>query len=165
MAEKTKRELPDTIQEAEAIARADESRASVMRRKALTDQNYKAASEAAARDAKESSDHLAKLERHAVSGETDLSGVTLLSDSEGNFAPNAEVAATGGTGVVASNTNPDTGEQAQTAQEAGEVEIPATWQETHWRTRVALAERISGRDDVKADEANEIIAAEVERRG
>jgi len=43
----------------------------------------------------------------------------LLADSEGNFAPNAEVAATGGTGIKASNTNVDTGDPATAAAEAG----------------------------------------------
>lgn len=42
-----------------------------------------------------------------------------LADRAGNFAPSAEIASAGGTGVDASNTNVDSGEVAQSADEAG----------------------------------------------
>lgn len=57
------------------------------------------------------------------------------------------------------------GETASSASaDAETVNIPTGWQDSHWRTRVALAERISGRNDVKSEEANAIIEAEEERR-
>jgi hypothetical protein len=99
----------------------------------------------------------------------DLSGMTRgMSDSAGNFAPNVEVLTTGGIGIEASNTNPETGQPAQNADEAGtttQVEIPADWEAAHWRTRVSMAEKISGKSDLKAEDANPIIAAELARRG
>jgi hypothetical protein len=166
----TTRELPADIVEAEAIARSDESRASILRQKALVSGgDYVALADAAAADAQESASHVAKLDEDRANLPRDLSGVSRgLSDSFGNFAPNVEVMTTGGIGVDASNTNVETGEPAQNAEEAGtpsEAQIPADWEGSHWRTRVALAEKISGRDDVKTEEANGIIAAEVARRG
>lgn len=44
------------------------------------------------------------------------------------------------------------------------IEIPADWQKSHHKTRVALAKKISGGDVASADEADKIIAAEVARR-
>lgn len=46
-----------------------------------------------------------------------------------------------------------------------EVVIPDDWEDLHWKQQVALAEQISGRDDIgRADEARRIIAAEIETR-
>lgn len=165
MTENTKRELPDDVLEAEAVARADESRVAILRSRAQEDSAYQGELDKAIAASKESTTHVDKL--NAEPGEPeDLSGVPRgLSDSQGNFAPNIEVLQAGGIGVEASNTNPSTGEPAQTADEAGTVQIPDDWESSHWRTRVALAERISGRDDVKAEEANGIISAEKSRRG
>lgn len=44
-----------------------------------------------------------------------------LADSEGNFAPNADVAAVGGIGIKASYTDVSTGKPAQTIAQAGEA--------------------------------------------
>jgi hypothetical protein len=45
------------------------------------------------------------------------------------------------------------------------VDIPPEWAGLHWKQQVALAGKISARDDItKMDEAREIIAAEVARR-
>ncbi|WP_416355550.1 hypothetical protein ACLNGM_15030 [Aureimonas phyllosphaerae] len=166
MTENTKRELPDDILEAEGIARADESKVEILRGMAGQNNAYQDDLDTAVANAKESNDHVDKLRGDLDDRPADLSGVTrLLSDSAGNFAPNIEVATAGGIGVEASNTNPATGKPAQTADEAGIVQIPDGWESSHWRTRVALAERISGRDDVKAEEANDIISAERSRRG
>jgi hypothetical protein len=169
MTEKTKRDLPTDLVEAEALQRADESRASVMRRKAGKGDAYASAADDAAKDAKESSDHYEKLRGEREGLPRDLSGVSRgLSDSVGNFAPNVDVLTAGGTGVEASNTNVDTGEQAKTADEAGttsQVEIPADWEAAHWRTRVSMAEKISGKSDLKVEDANPIIVAEIARRG
>jgi hypothetical protein len=115
---------------AEAIARRDESRAQILRARAnraggnsvdrLADAFDRLAEQAAA-DSRKSSDAVGKIEPV----KPDLEGTARqLSDSEGNFAVNAEVAAVGGTGIDASNTNVTTGKPAQTAAEAGVATAP-----------------------------------------
>lgn len=109
---------------AEAIARRDESRAMILQSRAqaggtamdkLASAFGKMADQAAA-EARKSAEAASQIEPPR----RDLEGTArLLADSEGNFAPNAEVAATGGTGIKASNTNPETGQPATTAGEAG----------------------------------------------
>lgn len=174
---------------AEAIARRDESRSQVLRARAVRTGDTAADRMAAAfekmakqaeKDASASSAAFAGIEPP----KPDLSGTApTLSDSAGNFAPDPEVANVGGIGAKASNTEAGTTDQAKRPEDVdlsgvtqgigpggteigGEiVEIPADWEGSHWRTRVALAERISGRNDVKAEEANAIIEAEEKRRG
>lgn len=174
---------------AEAIARRDESRSQILRARAVRTGEtaadrmaaaFETMAKQAAKDASKSSAAFAGIEPP----KPDLSGTApTLSDSAGNFAPNPEVANVGGIGAEASNTKAGSTDQAKRPEDVdlsgvtqgvgpggteiggGVVEIPADWEGSHWQTRVALAKRISGRDDVKTDEANEIIAAEVERRG
>lgn len=67
-----------------------------------------------------------------------------------NVAPKGETVEGNGAG--------DAEAEAEGSTDA--VDIPADWEGSHWRTRVALAEKISGRDDVKTEEANDIIKAE-----
>ncbi|MEO1949314.1 hypothetical protein [Thioclava sp.] len=110
----------------EAIARRDESRAMILQSRAqagdtamdrLADAFGKMANQATA-EARKSAEAASQIEPPRP----DTEGTArLLADSQGNFAPNAEVAATGGTGIKASNTNVDTGKPANTAGEAGEA--------------------------------------------
>ena len=112
----TAEEKNQALHNAEAASRKAESEAAVLRShhggEARTDLK---AAEKAELDAR------AKLDSAAAAGvPTDLSGMSRgLSDSAGNFAPNVEVMTSGGIGVEASNTNVETGEPAQTADEAG----------------------------------------------
>lgn len=57
-------------------------------------------------------------------------------------------------------------DEAAGADETGgaEVTIPADWEGLHWKHRVALAKQLGAGDDVTADQASEIIVAEVARR-
>ena len=90
-----------------------------------------------------------------------------LSDSAGNFAPNVEVMTAGGIGVEASNTNVETGEQAQTAAEAGTggpAVIPGDWRDLPVGDRRALAARLGGAEKMSSADANDFIQAEVDRR-
>jgi hypothetical protein len=172
---------------AEAIARRDESRAQILRARAVRTGETAADRMAAAfekmakqaeKDASASSAAFAGIEPVPV----DKAGTApTLSDSKGNFAPNPDVANVGGIGAEASNTKAGSTDQAQKPEDVdlsgvtqgvgpdgeigGEtVEIPADWEASHWQTRVALAKRISGRDDLNTEQANEIIKAEVGRR-
>lgn len=109
---------------AEAIARRDESRAMILQSRAqaggnamdrLADAFGKMADKATA-EARKSAEAADKVKPVRPDPE---GTARLLVDSEGNFAPNAEVAATGGTGIKASNTNVETGKPANSADEAG----------------------------------------------
>lgn len=113
---------------AEAIARRDESRAMILQSRAqaggtamdrLANAFGKMADQATA-EARKSAEAAGKVEPVRPDPE---GTARLLADSEGNFAPNAEVAATGGTGIKASNTNVETGKPANSADEAGEAII------------------------------------------
>lgn len=114
---------------AEAIARRDESRAQVLHAKAARvggapekqAEGYGKLAQQAAADARKSAKAAEKVEPVRL----DPEGTALpLADSEGNFPANAEVAATGGTGIKASNTNVDTGKPATTPEQAGEAVLP-----------------------------------------
>lgn len=110
---------------AEAIARRDESRAQILRSRAtaaggtavdkLATAFGKLADQAAA-DSKQSADAAGRVEPTPPDPE---GTARQLADSEGNFAPNAEVAAVGGIGIDASNTDVTTGKPAQTIDQAG----------------------------------------------
>ncbi|WP_207642189.1 hypothetical protein [Neorhizobium vignae] len=119
----------------------------------------------------------------------------LLADSEGNFAANAEVAAVGGIGIKASNTDVSTGKPAQTIEQAGEaitpgaqklvadqivggeiggasasdasgdVTIPDGWRDLTWQERRSLASKLSDKPISNGEEANAAIEAELKRRG
>jgi len=112
---------------AEAIARRDESRAQILRARAnrtggdavnrLADAFDKMAQQAE-KAAKASSIAFDNIEPPRPDPEGTAQH---LADSEGNFAANAEVAAVGGIGIKASNTDVSTGKPAQTAQQAGEA--------------------------------------------
>lgn len=111
---------------AEAIARRDESRAMILQSRAqagdtamdqLANAFGKMADQANA-EARKSAEAASQIEPPRPDPE---GTARLLADSEGNFAPSSEVAATGGTGIKASNTNVDTGKPATTAGEAGEA--------------------------------------------
>jgi hypothetical protein len=116
---------------AEAIARRDESRAQILRSRAnrlggstavdrLANAFDKMA-EQAEKASRESSTALSSLEPV----KPDPEGTSRqLADTEGNFAANAEVAAVGGIGIKASNTDVSTGNPAQTVQQAGEAVMP-----------------------------------------
>lgn len=39
--------------------------------------------------------------------------------------------------------------------------VPSDWRDLHWKRRVALAEQITGKDGLTADEANAILAEAV----
>jgi hypothetical protein len=186
---------------AEAIARRDESRAQILRARAnraggnsvdrLADAFDRLAEQAAAASRK-SSDAVGKIE----TVKPDLEGTARqLADSEGNFAANAEVAAVGGTGIDASNTNVSTGKPAQTAEEAGvattsgaqkiigdqpvggrvrvtetaegraAVAIPDDWNALSWQERRSLASQLSDGPITNGEEANAAIEAELKRRG
>ncbi|HEV7437770.1 MAG TPA: hypothetical protein VGO22_23335 [Pseudorhizobium sp.] len=115
---------------AEAIARRDESRAQILRSRAnrlggsavdrLANAFDKMA-EQAEKASRESSTALSSIEPI----KPDPEGTSRqLADSEGNFAANADVAAVGGIGIKASNTDPSTGKPAQTIEQAGQAVMP-----------------------------------------
>lgn len=115
---------------AEAVARRDESRAQILRARAnrtggnavdrLADAFDKMA-EQAGKAARASSEVAANIEP----ARPDPEGTARqLADSEGNFAPNADVAAVGGIGIKASNTDVSTGKPAQTIEQAGDAVEP-----------------------------------------
>jgi hypothetical protein len=56
-------------------------------------------------------------------------------------------------------------EEPQDADGDGQVDIPDDWEGLHWRQRVALAQKISGREGLDSAAANEVIAAEAKKRG
>lgn len=101
---------------AEAIARRDESRAQILRSKAQGNSAYESLAAEAESDAKRSSDAAAGIEPATPDPE---GTAQLLADSEGNFAANAAVAATGGIGIKASNTDVSTGDPATTPNQVG----------------------------------------------
>lgn len=110
---------------AEAIVRRDESRAMILQARAqqtggtaidkLAAAFGKMADQAAA-DARKSAEAADAIEPVRPDPEGTAQH---LADSEGNFPANAEVAATGGIGIKASNTVGDTGKPATSAAEAG----------------------------------------------
>jgi hypothetical protein len=112
---------------AEAIARRDESRAQILRSRAnaaggnSNDRLAAAFEKMAAQAERASKQSVQALDRIEPERPDPEGTAQLLADSEGNFAPNAEVAATGGIGIKASNTNVDTGKPATTPEQAGEA--------------------------------------------
>ncbi|MFC3628216.1 hypothetical protein ACFOM8_02015 [Paracoccus angustae] len=103
---------------AEALARAAESRAQIMRSKAAVNSDYDKMANEAEKEATKAARHAAGLPEELPDPEGTAQH---LADSEGNFPANAEVAATGGIGIKASNTNVDTGKPATTPEQAGEA--------------------------------------------
>ncbi|WP_103171596.1 hypothetical protein [Paracoccus sp. SY] len=103
---------------AEAIARAAESRAQILRSKAAKNADYDKLASAAEKEATKAARHAAGLPEE----QPDPEGTAQhLADSEGNFPANAEVAATGGIGIKGSNTNVGAGKPATTPEQAGEA--------------------------------------------
>jgi hypothetical protein len=101
---------------AEALARRDESRAQILRGKANANPAYEQLAAKAEKEASAS----ARAAEGLPEIKPDPEGTAqLLADSEGNFAANADVAAVGGIGIKASNTDVSTGKPAQTAEQAG----------------------------------------------
>lgn len=149
---------------AEAVARAAESRAQILRSKAASNPAFAHRAEAAARDATNAARRVDGLpEVHPDPEGTS----TPLADSEGNFPAN--------------NTEVATGEPAQTVEQAGEAAIagdqavgaattetaatiPANWQELSWQERRSLASKLSDTPISNGEEANAAIEAELKRR-
>jgi hypothetical protein len=180
---------------AEAIARRDESRAQILRSKANaaggnSSDRLAAAFEKLADQAEKASQQSAAALDNIEPAEVDPEGTARpLADSAGNFAPNAEVSATGGIGIKASNTDPVTGQAAATAEQAGtaivpgaqtiigdqvvgggsaadgQVAIPANWKDLTWQERRSLASKLSDEPISNGEEANAAIEAELKRRG
>jgi hypothetical protein len=176
------------IASAEAITRRDESRLQLLRGRAARSEDAAKAFgpriKQVEEEFKKSSEALA-----ALTGEEapiDRAGTSAgLSDEAGNFAKNADVAAAGGIGVAASNTDVPAGKPAETGAEAGvdlktgetgvgdvqrdasavsEIEITDNWKELSWADKRSLASKFSElpiRDSKGADAA---IEAEVKRR-
>lgn len=174
---------------AEALARRDESRAQILRSKAQSNPAYAQLADKAAVEAKgsaTSADNTGEVEK-------DLSGTApALSDSAGNFAANPEVAATGGIGIEASNTDVSTGKPAQTPEQAAvavapgarkivgdhvvgdagsgdpdvraAVAIPDGWRDLSWQERRSIASKVSDAPISNGEEANTAIDAELKRR-
>lgn len=111
----------------EAIARRDESVAQILRSKANaaggnSSDRLAAAFEKLADQAEKASMQSAAALGNIEPARPDPEGTAQpLADSAGNFPANAEVAAVGGTGIDASNTDVSTGQPAKTADEAGEA--------------------------------------------
>lgn len=179
----------------EAIARAHESRAQILRSKASGNPAYKKLADEADRDA----------QRHArkTAGLPDIKPdpegtAQHLADSKGNFPANADVAAVGGIGIGASNTDVSTGKLATTIEQAGiatqpgaqkivgdqvvgtasgrprtaetaetraAVAIPEDWQSLSWQDRRSLAAQLSDDAVTNGEQANAAIEAELKRRG
>ncbi|HEX5933587.1 MAG TPA: hypothetical protein VFY63_05440 [Pseudorhizobium sp.] len=187
---------------AEAIARRDESRAQILRSRA----NRLGGSTAVDRLANAFDKMAEQAEKASRASSSALDGIEPikpdpegtsrpLADSEGNFAANAEVAAVGGIGIKASNTDVSTGKPAQIIEQAGEaatpgaqkivgdqpagngnsgtgdvderskVEIPANWKDLTWQERRSLASKLSDDAVSNGEEANAAIEAELKRRG
>lgn len=114
---------------AEAIARRDESRAQILRSKANAAGGNSMDRLAAAFD--KLADQAEGVSRRSAEAAANIEPLPIdpegtarsLADTEGNFAANAEVAATGGIGIDASNTNVATGQPATTAEQAGKAVI------------------------------------------
>lgn len=110
---------------AEAIARRDESRAQILRARA--NRTGGDAVDRLARAFDKMADQAEKASRassHALGeikpARPDPEGTAHpLADKAGNFPASAEVAAVGGIGIDASNTDVSTGKPAQTAEQAG----------------------------------------------
>ncbi|MDF2797522.1 MAG: hypothetical protein K0R85_266 [Devosia sp.] len=179
---------------AEAIARRDESRAQILRSKANaaggnSSDRLAAAFEKLADQAEKASQHSAAALDNIEPAKVDPEGTARpLADSEGNFAPNAEVSATGGIGIEASNTDPTTGQPATTPEQAGtaiipgaqtiigdqvvggdgangaQVVIPDNWKDLTWQERRSLAAKLSDQPISNGEEANTAIEAELKRR-
>jgi len=184
----------------EAIARRDESRAQILRSKAQAGgtamdkmaQAFSKLADQASADQRRSAEAAANIQP----AQPDPEGTAhQLADSEGNFAPNAEVAATGGIGIKASNTDVSTGQPAQTAEDAGKavteggqkiigdqvvggegsagnetderdsVTIPDGWRDLSWQERRSIAAKVSDTAISNGEEANAAIEAELKRRG
>ena len=103
------------LREAEALTRRDESVANIMsRRLGQDEQATRKAAQDAAKAAKKSAQEAEKIAKRAA--KRDLSGTApTMSDTEGNYAPNPEVATTGGTDVEASNST-EGGKEAKSAE-------------------------------------------------
>jgi hypothetical protein len=186
---------------AEAIARRDESRAQILRSRANRLGGSTAVDRLAdafdkmAQQAEKASQRSASALADNEPSKPDPEGTAqLLADSEGNFAANAEVAAVGGIGIKASNTDVSTGQPAQTIEQAGEaitpgaqkivadqpvagadgsgsssaddaVAIPDNWRDLTWQERRSLASKLSETPISNGEEANAAIEAELKRRG
>lgn len=105
--------LSAATSDAEALSRAAESLNNVLAGRASRASDSSGFDKRLKEAEKASKDANAKVdELRARDAKLDLSGTRAsLSDSEGNFAPNARVARAGGIGVAASNTGPS-GDQA-----------------------------------------------------
>lgn len=68
-----------------------------------------------------------------------------------------------GVAVVLADAEPDQAAAAEPDQPEV-VEIPDDWRDQHHMARIALARRLTGEEVATATEADEIIAAEAERR-
>lgn len=112
--------------DAEARSRRAESEANIMRGRTSRARDPRALADelrAKVEEGRKAQEELDRIEGSTV--KPDLSGMTRgLTDSEGNFAENADVLTTGGIGVEASNTDVSTGKPAQTAEQAGVVMPP-----------------------------------------
>lgn len=161
------------IRDAEAISRRDESRANILRGRAMRDPRGEGAFRSAVSEAVKQ--EMASTKEAEKAGEgtarADLSGTApTLSDSEGNFAPNPEVANTGGTGVEASNTNAETDEQAEKPDEVdtsaadGTIAIPDNWKSLPWPERRSLASSLTDDPIRNGEDADAAIEAELQRR-
>lgn len=178
---------------AEAVTRAAESRAQILRSKAATNPAYAKLAEEAERNAQNASRRLAGLPEVHPDPEGTAQN---LADSEGNFAANADVAAVGGTGIKASNTDVSTGQPAQSPERAGvpvtndaqkivgdqsvgtattsrtaethetraAVVIPDGWKDLSWQERRSIASKLSDTPISNGEEANAAIEAELARR-
>lgn len=178
---------------AEAVARAAESRAQILRSKAAANPAYAKMADKAEREAKNASRRVAGLpEVHP-----DPEGTAQhLADTDGNFAANAQVASVGGIGIEASNTEVSSRQPAQTIEQAGEaitegaqtivgdqpvgsatasrtaqtgepraaVSIPDNWKELTWQERRSMASKLSDDPISNGEEANAAIEAELKRR-
>lgn len=116
----------DQIATAEALSRKQESEAMILSGRAERSRDPASYEEELAARVKAGQEASAELERlqNSVAAK-DLSGMSRgLSDSNGNFAANADVLTTGGVGVEGSNSKEESTEQAKTAEEAGTVVPP-----------------------------------------
>lgn len=171
----------------QALSRRDEAIANIHRSRGIESEYTQRAAETEEAEARRE-----RLARAAV--DKDYAGTRLdVADAAGNRAPNAEVANTGGIGVMASNST-ESGEQAKTAEqvqaptsdtsgtgaqsaastgqgtqagddEASKVVIPDNWSDLSWPERQSLAKSVARGETVKnGDDADRVIKAEVDRR-
>jgi len=117
----------DDLAQAEAVMRAADARASVLAQEAAKNPdafgNYHKEAIQAANEATKKAIELRDNPPNFL-GKDPEGTRRPYADKSGNWAANAEVANAGGIGVDSSNTNVETGQRAQTADEAGE-ESPA----------------------------------------